>query len=153
MISRAFLFGHNPWPLSYKDFKCEWAINYITCFYCYNVCFTSDYQTFCSLFKTCHGCLNHDIVVGLCYDLVMRLSYYIHLGFGKKLSCDVGIEPGHVRMWVVYSTLRPGANIIKLRISVLRTFFPYFRQTENGSLGLCKIRYGNAEKNSKIQMK
>ena len=28
-------------------------------------------------------CINHDIVVGLCSELLMRLSYYIHLGFDK----------------------------------------------------------------------
>ena len=26
----------------------------------------------------CHGCINHDIVVGPCSKLLMRLSYYIH---------------------------------------------------------------------------
>ena len=44
--------------------------------------------------QTCHGCINHDIIVGLWFELLMRLSYYIHLWFGKKLSSYVGIEPG-----------------------------------------------------------
>ena len=48
-----------------------------------------------SLFKVRHfmGCINHDIVVGLCSELLMRLSYYINLGYGKKFISYVGIEP------------------------------------------------------------
>ena len=45
-------------------------------------------------------------VVGLCSELLMRLSYYIHLGFVKKLSSHVGIKPGSLRLRVVYSTPR-----------------------------------------------
>ena len=47
-----------------------------------SVCFTPDHQTFCSLFKVRQhviGCINYDIVVGLCSELLMRISYYIHL--------------------------------------------------------------------------
>ena len=60
------------------------------------IVFTSDYHTFCSRFKVKRhviGCTNHDIVVGLCSDIFMRLSYYIHLGYGKKFSARMGIEP------------------------------------------------------------
>ena len=52
-------------------------------------CFTSDHQPFWSLFKVKQhviGCINHDLVVGLCSKLFMRLSHYIHLGYGKKLD-------------------------------------------------------------------
>ena len=33
------------------------------------------------LAQTCHGCINHDIVVDLSSKLLMRLSYYIQQGF------------------------------------------------------------------------
>ena len=49
--------------------------------------FTSDRKTFAAFFKVRRhviGCINHDIVVGLFYELYMCLSYYIHLGYGKK---------------------------------------------------------------------
>ena len=38
--------------------------------------------------QTCPGCIYH--VVGLCFKLLMRLSYYIHLGFGEKLFAHMG---------------------------------------------------------------
>ena len=54
--------------------------------------------------KTCHGCINHDIVVGLlCSELLMLLSYHSHLGFGKILSSYVGIELWSSGSLVVYS--------------------------------------------------
>ena len=39
-----------------------------------------------------------------------------------------------------FITQAPGVKVLKLRISVLRTFSPYFRKTENGPLNLRKIR-------------
>ena len=48
------------------------------------IVFMSDHQTFCNLFNNRRhdiGCINHDIVVGLCSELLMRLSYVIHQGF------------------------------------------------------------------------
>ena len=63
---------------------------FLQCFlFSLNACFTSDHQTFVQSIKrqTCHGCINHDIVIGLCSELLMRLIYYIHLGFGKKAFC------------------------------------------------------------------
>ena len=49
------------------------------------VCFTSDHHAFVQSIQgqTFHGCINHDKVVGLCYELQMTLSYHSHLGFGK----------------------------------------------------------------------
>ena len=35
--------------------------------------------------QTCHGCINHDVVEDLSSDLFMKLSYYIHRAYGKKL--------------------------------------------------------------------
>ena len=49
--------------------------------------FTSDHQTLCILFTVrwhVIGYINHDIVIGLCFKLLMSLSYYIHLGYGQK---------------------------------------------------------------------
>ena len=42
--------------------------------------FTSDHQTFYSLFygRTCQGCINHDIAVGLSSELLLRLACCIH---------------------------------------------------------------------------
>ena len=51
--------------------------------------FISDHHTFFSLFKVrLHVivCINHDIVVGPCSELLMRLFYYIHLICGK-INC------------------------------------------------------------------
>ena len=50
------------------------------------IVFTSDHQTFSSSFKgRWHviGSINHNIVMGLCSELLMRLSYYIDPGYGK----------------------------------------------------------------------
>ena len=60
--------------------------------------------------QTCHGCFNRGIVVSLCSELLMRLSYYIYLGFGKKLVSHEGIEPGSVQTRVVYLTQNQSAN-------------------------------------------
>ena len=41
----------------------------------------SDHRTFESIQDlTCHGFINHDIVVGFCSEQLMRLAYYNHLG-------------------------------------------------------------------------
>ena len=53
----------------------------------------SDCQTFCSLFMVrwyIIGCINHDIVRGLCSELLMRLFNYIHLGYGKNILISYG---------------------------------------------------------------
>ena len=41
-------------------------------------------RLFCSLFKFRHviGWIHHDKVIGHCSELLIRLSYYIHLGYG-----------------------------------------------------------------------
>ena len=52
--------------------------------------FTYDNHTFCSLFNVRRhaiGCINHDIVIGLCFELFMRLSYYNRPGYCKKFFC------------------------------------------------------------------
>ena len=46
------------------------------------IVFTSDHHNF-AVRRHVIGCINHDMEVGT--ELLMRLSYYIHLGFGKKL--------------------------------------------------------------------
>ena len=66
------------------------------------IIFTSYHQTFCSLFKVRRhviGCINYDIVAGLCSELLMSLSYYIHLGCGLFLSPTV-------RLFAVYLGVR-----------------------------------------------
>ena len=53
-------------------------------FFCW-IAFTSDHQTFYSLFKVRRhviGCINNDIVISLCSELRLRLSYYIHPRYG-----------------------------------------------------------------------
>ena len=65
---------------------------------------------FCIVFKVRRhviGCINHDIVVGLCSELLMRLSYYIHPGCGNKNWSQVGIEPRSSRKWAINSTPGP----------------------------------------------
>ena len=62
---------------------------FIQLFFCL-ILFTPDHHTFCSLLRSDGmpfiGWINHDIVVGLCPELLMRLSYNFHLGYGKKLT-------------------------------------------------------------------
>ena len=49
-----------------------------------NACFTFNYMTLKSIHgQACDGCINHDIVVGLCSKLLMRSSYYIHRAYVK----------------------------------------------------------------------
>ena len=38
--------------------------------------------------------MNHDMVVGLCSKIFMRLFYYIHLGFGKSMRLTLGSNRG-----------------------------------------------------------
>ena len=50
---------------------------------------TSDHHTFLSLFKVgwhVIGCIVHDNIVVVCSKLFMRLSYYVHQRYGKKLT-------------------------------------------------------------------
>ena len=47
--------------------------------------------------QICNGCINHDTVVDLCYELIMGLSYYIYLRFDKKFLAHMGIEPETLR--------------------------------------------------------
>ena len=61
--------------------------------------------------QTCHEGINHDIV-GLCFEVLMRLSYYIHLGFGKKLSPYWVIEPWSFWTCVINSTPRPERKLL-----------------------------------------
>ena len=35
----------------------------------------------------------NEIVVGLCYKLLMKLYYYIHLEYSKTFSSHMGLEP------------------------------------------------------------
>ena len=75
--------------------------------------FTSDKTYFCSLFKVRRHvleCMNNEIVVGLCSEPLMRLSYYIHLGYCKKLSYHMGIEPRSADCEVSIQPLDQSAN-------------------------------------------
>ena len=59
----------------------EWNRSNYICLICLCSCFTSDHHTFVQSIQcqTCHKFINHDILVGLCSDLLMRLSCYTHL--------------------------------------------------------------------------
>ena len=56
--------------------------------------FTFDHQTFAVSLRS--DGMSLGVVVGLCSELFVRLSYYIHLGYGKKLSSHLGFEPRFV---------------------------------------------------------
>ena len=56
-----------------------------------NAYFTNEHQTLVQSIQG-HGRIDHAIVVGLYFVLLMRLSYYIHLGCGKKLCVHIGIK-------------------------------------------------------------
>ena len=81
-----------------------WKINFIKSNQTFNyhgiiiICFTSDHHTLCSLIKVRRhviGWISHDIVVGLCFKLLMRLSYFIHLPYGdrKKIFSITEVKP------------------------------------------------------------
>ena len=57
-----------------------------------------------SIFKVqiYHGYINYDIVVGLCFDLLTRLSYYIRLSVGEFtiLLFDSFPNPNFDRIWI-----------------------------------------------------
>ena len=83
------IYWMNDWPHQTRggcdNFWWKFAETF-TSFFCLIV-FTSDHQTFCIQFKVRQhfiGCINHYIVVGLFFDLFLRLSYYVHPGYGKK---------------------------------------------------------------------
>ena len=69
---------------------------------------TSNHQTLQSIqCQTCHWVGWNYILVGLCSELFVSLSYYSYLGYGKKNSSQMGIIPGSFQSWVVYSNPRP----------------------------------------------
>ena len=56
-------------------------------FTCYIVFYVQP-SDFFGLFKVgrhVNVCINYNIIVGLCSELFVRLSYYITVGYGKKL--------------------------------------------------------------------
>ena len=72
-----------------------------------NYNFTFDHETFAVKGQICYACIYHDRAIGLCSELLVRLYYYIHLGFNKSFPFQVGIKPGSFRSWVVYYIPRP----------------------------------------------
>ena len=73
--------------------------------------------------------------------------------FGKILKYGENIFKTEIWSFI---TFVPGDNIIKLRISVLRAFYPFFHKTEksfylrNLEYEKTEIKYENKEKNTKI---
>ena len=51
-------------------------------------------------------CLNQNVILRINNEF-MRLSYFIHLTYGKKLLSHMWIEPRSVRLRAVYYTPRP----------------------------------------------
>ena len=69
--------------------------------------FTSDHHTFCGLLKVrwdVIGCINHDIVMVLCSELLMRWSFYIHPEYGKKFLVSYGDRIRSFQTWAVNCT-------------------------------------------------
>ena len=60
---------------------CEITTFIIVCLFCLNACLMYDHQSFVQSIQgqECHGQVNHDIAVGRCSKLLMRLSYCFHL--------------------------------------------------------------------------
>ena len=68
----------------------------IEVFFCLIV-FSSNHRLFFSLFKVrqhANGCFNHDIKVGLCSELLMRLSFYIIYDMVKSFPLTWGSNRG-----------------------------------------------------------
>ena len=55
----------------------------------------------------------------------MRLSYYIHLGYGKKLTSHMGSNHGHSVCEPSILPLDQSANIIKSRKIVLQKYYHF----------------------------
>ena len=87
------------------EFKTCFGLSIIHLTHCILACLDVSLLTI-RLFKVRrHG--NHDIVGGLCSELLMRLFYYIHLEYGKKFSSHMRIELGLFWTWVFYTTPGP----------------------------------------------
>ena len=54
----------------------------------------------------CHGCINHEIV-GLCSELLMRLSCYNHQVYGKNCQLSRESNPGPLTHEPLALTARP----------------------------------------------
>ena len=102
--------------------------------------------------QTCHGCINHGTVIGLCSDLLTRLSFYIHRAGIIKFLTLAGIEPATTWSCALSLTARPRLSPlwfskdrikcwIKIRISkkILCLFIIYISKT-GYSVELCCIK-------------
>ena len=82
-----------------------------------SIAFMSNHQTFCSLFKIRRhiiGCIKNDIVVvGLCSELVVRLSYYMYLVYGRKFSPSQGDRTAV--LLIVSRLLYPSTRAVTLK--------------------------------------
>ena len=87
--------------------KCYYSIPFF-------IVFTSDHHTFFSLLKVRRhviGCINHNIVVAHCSELLMRLSICIHLRIWKKLKVSHRDRTRQIRLASKYSKLFKIDNI------------------------------------------
>ena len=90
---------------------------FVCLFVCLNACFTSDHHNLQSIQsrQTCHTrWINHDIVIDLCFELLMRLSIYIFLGFGKikQLTWESNLGPSDRELSTL--PLDQSANVVLL---------------------------------------
>ena len=86
--------------------------------------------------QTCHGSINHDIIVGPCSEFPMRLSYYIHRAHRKKFSTLANIELSIVSC--LPKPLDQGSNLLLLFYCNVNSefFHTQFVVVENCSLDL-----------------
>ena len=86
--------------LNFRFFPVKKMLNSLFCLFVLIV-FTSNHQTFCSLFKVKRlviGIINSDIVIGLCLEILMRLLFCNHPE--KSFWAHMGIEPGSSRTYL-----------------------------------------------------
>ena len=96
LISAILAFYITIWPhysIVTKLFKTH-------CMFCSNVLFSRPPIRLLQsiLGQTCQGCMNHDMLVDLCSELIMRLSYYIRRAYGKKFLTLEEIKPRTSRL-------------------------------------------------------
>ena len=69
--------------------------------------FTSDRKPY---FFQDQGLIDYGIVLGICSELLMRLSSYIHLGYGKSFRLTWESNPGPSEIEASALPIDPSAN-------------------------------------------
>ena len=94
-----------------------WKFSQYYCFVCLFDCF------FCLRWHVI-GCINHDIVISLCYELRKRFSYYIHPKYRKEYLSSGGNQTSVLPN--VRHQLYPLDQSAKFIKNMFKTFYSRF---------------------------